>query len=294
MTKPPREPAVRLSDGRTVTARMWPGTGLPIVLLHGLLDSAYGWDELVGSTSRPCTALNLPGFGGSDMPCRPRISAYAEDVIETLDQLSPGRFILVGHSLGGAVGAAIAERIPERVAALVLLAPAGFGRIRLAEAVSIPGLRNVVARALPLALANPLVLTTAYMSMVTNGLVPDTQLLQRVMRRAFEAVPGAREATRAVVAAGRSRHGFHTRRLPYHGPVRVLWGDRDRLVPVAHITGVRRALPQAKVEVWRGMGHHPQRERPDALARLVSNACADCKETFAAPQPRALGDAKAV
>lgn len=46
--------------------------------------------------------------------------------------------------LGGAVATALAELMPERVAGLVLLAPAGFGRIHLAEAVSLPGVRHVV------------------------------------------------------------------------------------------------------------------------------------------------------
>ena len=284
-----RRPAIRqaeerlvgLADGRRLSVRLWPGADVPVVLLHGLLDSAVGWNELAAEAPNACICIDLPGFGSSDMPARPRISAYADDVIDALGRLGVERFILVGHSLGGAVAAAIAERLPQRVAGLVLLAPAGFGRIGLAEAVSIPGFRNLVARALPLALANPLVLTTAYMTMVTNRQVPDAALLQRVMRRAFESVPGARDATRAVVAAGLSEHGFHRRRLPYDGPVRVLWGDRDRLVPISHLRGVRRALPHADVEIWPGMGHHPQRERPDALARLVRSVC-DCLSDQAA------------
>ena len=266
---------VYLADGRRLTFHRRPGEDLPVVLLHGLLDSADGWDELARALPNECIAFDLPGFGGSDLPSRPRLAAYAQDVIEALDRLGVERFVLVGHSLGGGVAAAMCDRIPERVAALVLLAPAGFGRIGLAEAVSIPGFRNLVARALPLALANPVVLTAAYMTMVTNGLVPDSALLQRVMRRAFEAVPGAREGTRAVVAAGLAKHGFHHRLLPYLGPVSVLWGDRDRLVPISHLKGVRNALPQARVEVWRDMGHHPQRERAEELARFVRRACTD-------------------
>ena len=273
MAQAAEERRVELADGRQLGVRLWPGADLPVVLLHGLLDSSVGWDDTAAALPNACIAIDLPGFGGSDMPARPRLSAYADDVLDALARLEADRFILVGHSLGGGVAAAMADRAPERVAGLVLLAPAGFGRIGLAEAVSIPGFRNLDARALPLALANPLVLTTAYMTVVTNGLVPDAQLLQRVMRRAFESVPGARDATRAVVAAGLSKRGFHSRRLRYDGPVRVLWGDRDRLVPVAHLRGVRTGLPHAEIEIWPGMGHHPQRERPVALAHLVRSAC---------------------
>jgi pimeloyl-ACP methyl ester carboxylesterase len=49
-----------------------------------------------------------------------------------LQQLDLGPCTVVGHSLGGAVAAAVAERHPE-AAALALLAPAGFGPIPLAE-----------------------------------------------------------------------------------------------------------------------------------------------------------------
>jgi pimeloyl-ACP methyl ester carboxylesterase len=56
--------------------------------------------------------------------------------------------------------------------------------------------------------------------------------------------------------------------------VAVLWGERDALVPLSHAKAVKFALPQARVEVWRGMGHHPQRERPAELSRFVERHAA--------------------
>src|ERR1035438_6043078 len=67
------------------------------------------------------------------------------------------------------------------------------------------------------------------------------------------------------------KHLFYRRQVDYHGPVLALWGDRDRLVPLAHHDGVMTAFPQAQVSVWEKMGHHPQRERPSELARLLQN-----------------------
>lgn len=49
----------------------------------------------------------------------------------------------------------------------------------------------------------------------------------------------------------------------------VLWGASDLLMPVSHAARVREALPQARVTVWQGMGHHPQRERPQQLNRFL-------------------------
>jgi pimeloyl-ACP methyl ester carboxylesterase len=272
-----RVPEVRLvplPGERSLGARVWPGDDPPVVLLHGLLDSAVGWDRLARSLSCSCIAFDLPGFGRSDRATQASIPAFAADVIDALDELGVRECTLVGHSLGGAVATVMAEMRPDRVRSLVLLAPAGFGRIHLAEAVSIPGIRNAVAAALPLALSNPLVLTAAYTGVITAGRPPDREMLQRVMRGALNSVPGARDATKAVVAAGRSKRAFHKRGVKYSGPVDVVWGERDHLVPSSHADGVRAALPQARIAVWPGMGHHPQQERAEQLAELVKSACA--------------------
>ena len=139
--------AVALPDGRRVSIEYWRGQGAPLVLLHGLLDCAAGWRHLAQTMHRPCYALDLPGFGDSDCPTRNRISAYAEDVQAALAALDVHQFTLVGHSLGGAVATRLAERLRDDVTALVLMAPAGFGRIHVAEAIHLPGIRTVVRTA---------------------------------------------------------------------------------------------------------------------------------------------------
>ena len=281
----PTDRWLRLPDGRRLWVRMWPGEGTPLVLLHGLLDCGEGWDHLARSTHRPCVAFDLPGFGRSDLPTRPRISAYAEDVLTGLEQLALRRYVLVGHSLGGAVAAAVAERTPDETAGLALLAPAGFGRIRLAETVTVPGVREVAARVLPWALSSSIALTVAYAAFVANGERPDEAMLVRTKARAFEAAPGARDATRAVVAAGLSQNAFHRRRVAFRGPVEALWGERDRVVPRSHADGVRIAFPQARVEVWPAMGHHPQRERAPQLHDFIERACADRRDATVGIRP---------
>jgi hypothetical protein len=59
--------------------------------------------------------------------------------------------------------------------------------------------------------------------------------------------------------------------------VLALWGDRDRLVPIAHGDGVMTAFPQARISVWKNMGHHAQRERPSQLAHFIEAACAHAR-----------------
>ncbi len=268
-----RQMSIELRDGRSVSLEFWPGEGAPVVLLHGLLDCAAGWKRLAKAIDRPCYAIDLPGFGDSDCPTRNRISAYAEDVQAVLESLDVHDFTLVGHSLGGAVAAALAERLPDEVNALVLMAPAGFGRIHIAEAIQLPGVRTVVRRGLPLALMNPLTAIGVYAAVVGNGHSPDPELVARLRKNARRWTPGTACANEAITAAGLSPRAFHRRCLGYDGPVLALWGDRDRLVPPAHRDGVMTAFPHAQVSVWERMGHHPQRERPNELARFIGAVC---------------------
>src|SRR4051812_50169596 len=96
--------SVHVPGGRRLTGRAWDGEGAPLILLHGLLDSSEGWDDMAVRTSRPCIALDLGGFGRSDLPASPRIEAYADDVAAAPRRPRIQSATLVGHSLrrGGA------------------------------------------------------------------------------------------------------------------------------------------------------------------------------------------------
>ncbi|MGZ4332313.1 MAG: alpha/beta fold hydrolase [Solirubrobacteraceae bacterium] len=222
---------------------------------------------------------------------RDRIGERRKAALATLDV---HQFTLVGHSLGGAVAAVLGERLRDDVAALVLIAPAGFGRIHLAEAIQLPGVRTVVRHGLPLALMNPVSALGVYMAVVGNGHLPDPELVARLRKNAYRWAPGAACANEAITASGRSRRALYRRELDYHGPVLALWGERDRLVPLAHRDGVVTAFPHAEVSVWKKMGHHPQRERPIELARFIQAACARARPSArdaassSTPPPRRL------
>lgn len=254
--------------------RTRPGTGVPVVLLHGLLDSSRGWSGICDALGGPTLAVDLAGFGGSSA-ATPRVSSPTPDVVQALDEIGPERFVLVGHSLGGAVATAVAERLGDQVAALVLLAPAGFGRISMAEAVSLPGVRTVVDRLLPLALGRPGLVSAAYRVGVTGGPPPEAALVATLADDAVRLSRSARQAVAAVVAAGLAPDGFHRRAVAYEGPVHAVWGGCDRVVPLAHLDAVECAFPRTIVHVWEGMSHHPQREHPERLVALVRRARAE-------------------
>lgn len=273
MTRAAEVTDVRIGRDRRLRVRRWPGSGRPLVLLHGLLDDSMGWEQLARDTHRPCIAIDLPGFGGSSVPQLPRIGSYAADITTGLRQLGIEDCTLVGHSLGGAVAAAVSQRT-DVVASLALLAPAGFGRIRISEAVTLPLVVDVAERALPLALLNPLVCVAAYSTFIAHRRLPSRDLVDRLRRRAWHSGPGVRAAAEAIAHAGRDPRGFTRAPIQFDGPVAALWGEHDALVSRSHIQALQVALPQAHVEVWDGMGHHPQRERPHDLARFIEQRAA--------------------
>ena len=265
--------SLRLGDGRQLCVRRWRRKGMgTLVVLHGLLDSSEGWSALSARLSCEVVAFDLPGFGCSDPPARASIAAYAQDVADGLELLGLERFTLVGHSLGGAVATTLAELVPEKVAGLVLLAPVGFGRMRLAELASLPVVRTLLQTVLPWALRSRVAVRAAFSAMVTNGRLPDPEVVDRVTRNGRSLVDGTRTAVRAIADAGRCAQAAGGRRVAYRGPVAAVWGDRDRLVPPEHRHGLLAALPQARIQLWEDMGHHPAVERLDELVVLLASA----------------------
>jgi pimeloyl-ACP methyl ester carboxylesterase len=286
---------LHIAARRRIRVREYAGSGTPVVMLHGLLDSSEGWHAVASRSPRQCYAIDLPGFGGSTCPPYERIASYARDVGRALDELGLERYVVVGHSFGGAVATALAEQRPDDVAALVLTAPVGYGRIALAELGAQPGIRQIVQAGLPLVLTNPVAMAAIYSFWVANGRRPDRALMDRCRKDAFRVVGGARQALRTIVRCGIDKRAFFRRRVDYDGPVVALWGDRDRLVPVRHAHSVYSSFPQADVQVWEGMGHHPHRERIRPFCALIERACraADAAPPAPTPMPRRAADAAA-
>lgn len=94
------------------------GEGIPIVLLHGFLESSTMWDYLsLSSLKMKFIRIDLPGHGKSIhfSSDNPTIDYFASCVIDVLDELKIYHFHVLGHSMGGYVALNIAKRFPQRV-----------------------------------------------------------------------------------------------------------------------------------------------------------------------------------
>jgi len=102
----------------------WGGGSLPILMLHGLRGYAETWAAVAAQLPdrfRPL-ALDQRGRGGSDWGPWHGYWAeqYVSDLESVVDQLDLGRFVLLGHSMGGTNAIVYTARHPDRVAALVI------------------------------------------------------------------------------------------------------------------------------------------------------------------------------
>lgn len=150
---------ITLKNG-TIIAYEEAGEGQPIVLLHGYCGSHQYWDEIMPSLSKKnrVIALDLPGHGASSaIEGEYSMEQLAAGVAELLDELKLSQVHLFGHSLGGYVSLAFAERYSERLYTLGLLHSTSFpdgeaaqaNRTKAAEAVAADGINPFVDGLIP-------------------------------------------------------------------------------------------------------------------------------------------------
>jgi pimeloyl-ACP methyl ester carboxylesterase len=111
--------------GREVRLRAtrWPGSGTPVLLLHGLASTRRFWDLVVpGLVGLPVLALDQRGHGDSDRPTGPYdIATVVADALTALDAVGLSRVVVVGHSWGAWTALRLAAAAPSRVLAVVAI-----------------------------------------------------------------------------------------------------------------------------------------------------------------------------
>jgi pyruvate dehydrogenase E2 component (dihydrolipoamide acetyltransferase) len=232
-----------------------------VVLLHGFGGDLDNWLFNVGplAAKADVVALDLPAHGESAVALRgTSVEALATFVVAFLDQLGIDRAHLAGHSLGAAIAARIALDHPDRVAGLVLIAPAGFG-----PDINMEYINGFVQAAGKKDLKAVLAQLFADESLVTR------QLVDGVLR--YKRLDGVTDLLTGL-AAGLFPDGRQAaepcRQLDARSlPITIVWGADDRVIPATHAD----AAPEgATVAVLEKAGHMVQMERATEVNELLS------------------------
>jgi 4,5:9,10-diseco-3-hydroxy-5,9,17-trioxoandrosta-1(10),2-diene-4-oate hydrolase len=255
------------------------GGGDPVLMIHGVGGWAENWREVmtpIARSGRRAIAFDLPGFGESDAPGHvehfgPRDPFYARFVGALLDELGIHSAHLVGNSMGGAVAFTAAVTQPERTRSLSLVAGGGVGTevalfLRLCTLPGVPTLSRVFGRPEQ---AREVLRTCFYDSRRIPAALYDEA--ERYGFPSFGEFVNALRSGVTIFGVRRSLREHWVALAPnFAGPVLVIWGREDRVLPVEHVAEAEDVMPQARIELIDDCGHLPQVERTDAfLAALL-------------------------
>jgi len=235
----------------------------PLLLIHGTSASLHTWEGWVKrlSTQHRVISFDLPGFGltGPSANADYRGDTYARFVLDLMDQLKVQRFAIAGNSLGGEVAWRTALLAPERVTRLILVAAAGPDF----QSESVP-IGFLLAR-VPLLnrlgewmLPRPLVVASVHKVYGDPSKV-DAALVDRFYELTLR--EGNRRAL--VQRLQQNRRGQDAERIrELKLPTLILWGGRDRLVPLSVGRQFEQDIAGSELVVFDGLGHVPQEEDP--------------------------------
>ncbi len=253
------------------------GTGPPVVLVHGMVNSSRHWKGVADLLAEDYTVIapDLLGHGDSAKPEGDySLGAHAAGIRDLLAALGVDRASMVGHSLGGGVAMQFFYQFPERCERLILISSGGLGRevslsLRLA---AVPGAEAVVALA-----ARPrLIAALDRVGTMLRKRIPVASALLRAIARALGSLdePAARRGflhtLRSVIGMGGQRVSARDRLYLLAAlPTLIVWGERDRTIPLEHGLRAHADAPASRFATIPGSGHFPNLENPAALAAIL-------------------------
>ena len=254
------------------------GSGPPIVLIHGMLNSSSHWRSVALNLAGEYTVIapDLIGHGDSAAPRGDySLGAHAASIRDLLAAIGIDRATIVGHSLGGGVAMQFFYQFPQRVERLALISSGGLGR----EVT--PSLRSA---ALPG--VSPLLALTIRPRLVGALAAGGARLRERGVGAGVYLQAAAR-ALRPLQSAGARQAFLHTLRsvIDVHGqrvsatdrlyllealPTMIVWGERDNTIPLAHGRAAHEAIPRQPLSHARRRRALPPPGRPRRPLRAAA------------------------
>ena len=260
-------------DGRAVSVVDTGGDGPPLLWVHGLGGIWQNWLLNIPAfmDTHRCVAIDLPGFGGSDVPADEiSIGGLARIVDRLCDLLEIDEPVVIGNSMGGFVGAELAVSFPTRVSKLVLVAAAGLSTEHLRREPLLAGARAFAVLTARTGLrGDPVVRRRRLRRVALQFVVRYPERLSVPL--ATELVQGANAPGFIPAFGALMGYSFRDKLERIEVPVLIVWGRNDMLVPVEdaemfeHLIG-----DNADSVIFEDTGHLPMLERPTRFNELLA------------------------
>jgi pimeloyl-ACP methyl ester carboxylesterase len=231
------------------------GSGEPLLFLHG----ASGAPAILPFMEKLAQRFDVlvpehPGYGLSDEPeWLENIHDVAYFYLDLLRELNLSRVMVVGSSMGGWIAMEMAVRDASRIKSLVLVSPAG---------ISAPGVQPADIFLMP---PEDLVRRLFH-----DQKFAEQRLAEPVTPESVDMSLKNRHTTARLAWEPR----LHDPHLPkwlhrIEVPVKLIWGEHDRILPVQFVEQYRKLLPRADVSIVKNAGHLPHAEKADEFCDLV-------------------------
>jgi pimeloyl-ACP methyl ester carboxylesterase len=237
-----------------------------VIAVHGWFGSATGWGtlpDLIDRTTYSYAFLDCRGYGSrQDVAGKYTLEEVAEDTLTLADQLGWGRFVLLGHSMGGAAVLRTYADAPQRVQALVGVSPVPASGIALDEQ----------SQALFDGAAQHDDNRYAIIDFTTGNRQSPTWIKQMVT---LSVQQSTREAFGAYLPAW-ARGDFSGELPAPQIPVKAIVGEHDPALGADTMRGTwLQQLPGCELDVQSNAGHYAMYEAPVALATSIENVLGD-------------------
>lgn len=229
------------------------GRGEPLLYLHGA-GTWHGFDfALPWASSHRVLIPYHPGFGESgDAPSNANIHDYTMHYLEFIDQLGFDKVDLVGFSMGGRMAATFTAEHRRRVRKLVVVAPVGV------EAPEHPNadFSRIPPDEIPTYLTEDMSVLTPYLP---TGPDPEFQAAREREGASFY----------QLLQTGLVGPWLHRWLYRVNMPTLMVWGEKDRTIPVGQCEIWAKLIPHAEVRRIRGAGHLVLDEKPEATQAVA-------------------------
>ncbi len=269
------------------------GSGPPVVLVHGMINSSRHWEAVATrlAGSHRVIAPDLIGHGDSATPRGDySLGAHAASIRDLLSTLGVESATIVGHSLGGGVAMQFFYQFPQRTDRLVLISSGGLGYevSPLLRGAALPGSAALLRLATQRQVVGAIAAAGAKLRAGGNKTGVYLQAVARALGPLAE--EGSRQAFLQTLRAVIDVHGQKVSardRLYLLGDMSTLivWGERDRTIPIKHGIEADRAIPNCRFETLPRAAHFPNLEDPEGLAEVL-------RDFIAATEPTRIVDSE--